>query len=331
MTQKEYIKKLRSRLSFMVSENELDDIVSDMEEVFCDSIADGKSEEQICLSLGSPKEAAKNILSERGVSVRTGKMYAKALVFVIITAVSMYLLWNYPHYSAFIMPFIPLGLLLFIENGKLSGLTEKKLSVSAVVSCIVPMMNIFLFPKLADAVLSAEDRVLFPLGGAITAATAASLVCSVLSVRTDPHGIIISAAGIIASLCIAGLQLNAAFHITDTSYFDENSDIKIQQTAFRARYVNIFITTLFAAAVIVFVISAFRRDKAAVFCMYASMGTLMLLSSERYALKTLDITSGYEPVLSYVPVPLWTEICGMILLSVIGTVCIALRKAKRNG
>lgn len=229
------------------------------------------------------------------------------------------------------MPVIPLGLLLFIENGKLSGLTEKKLSVSGVVSCIVPMINIFLFQKLADAVLSAEDRVLFPFGVAMTAVTAASLVCSVLSVRMNPYGIIIPAAGIAASLCIAVLQLNAAFHITDTSYFDEYPDIKIQQTAYRARYVNIFITTLFVSAVIVFVISAFRRDKAAVFCMYASMGTLMLLGSERYVLRTLDITAGYEPVLSYVPVPLWAEVCVIIVLSVIGTVCSAVRKTKRNG
>lgn len=59
MTQKEYIGKLRTRLAFVVSENERNDIIADIEEIFSDSMADGKSEEQICLSLGSPEETAK--------------------------------------------------------------------------------------------------------------------------------------------------------------------------------------------------------------------------------------------------------------------------------
>ena len=68
MTQKEYIRKLRTRLAFVVSENERNDIIADIEEIFSDSMADGKSEEQICLSLGSPEETAKNILLEKGIS-----------------------------------------------------------------------------------------------------------------------------------------------------------------------------------------------------------------------------------------------------------------------
>lgn len=45
MTQKEYIGKLRTRLAFVVSENERNDIIADIEEIFSDSMADGKSEE----------------------------------------------------------------------------------------------------------------------------------------------------------------------------------------------------------------------------------------------------------------------------------------------
>ena len=66
MTQKEYIKKLRFYLALRLPHAELSDIVSDMEELFAGAAADGKSEAQICLSLGTPKEAAGHILAERG-------------------------------------------------------------------------------------------------------------------------------------------------------------------------------------------------------------------------------------------------------------------------
>lgn len=331
MTKKEYLKKLRSCLAFVVSENELKDIVSDMEEVFTDSFADGKSEEQICLSLGSPKEAAANILSERGVTVSMGKILAKAAAIVIITAVSMYFLWNDTYNSVFVMPFIPLGLLLFAENGKLTGLMEKKISVSGIVSCIVPMISVPLVSKLADSIILNDESALFPLGAGITAVTAVSLVFAVLSVRTNPYGVIIPAAGTAASLCIAVLQAYAAFHITHTVYLDIGVDIITQQIAFRAHYLTIFITTAFIAGILVFVLSAFRRDKASIACMYAVSGTLMLLSRERHILRTLDISAYIKPILHYVPASLWIAVFGIIILSVTITICLAVRKAKYNG
>ncbi|MGN1088773.1 MAG: DUF1700 domain-containing protein, partial [Huintestinicola sp.] len=285
MTQKEYIRKLRSCLAFFVSENELNDIISDFEEVFSDSLADGKSEEQICLSLGTPKEAAGNILSERGVKVSTVKMIAKALTFAVITAVSMYFLWNCPFESEFVMPVIPLGLLLFMENGKPARLTEKKISLSGAASCIISIINVFLFSKLSDSLLRTDFSALFPIVAAITAVTAVSLVFAVMSVRANPYGIIIPAAGTAAALCIAGFQAYAAYHINDNVFIDIGEDIMAQQIAFRARYINIFISTLFIAGVMVFVLSAFRRDKASIPCMYAAMGTLMLLGRERHILR----------------------------------------------
>ncbi|MBP0956055.1 MAG: DUF1700 domain-containing protein [Oscillospiraceae bacterium] len=331
MTQKEYIRKLRSSLAFFVSENELNDIVSDLEEVFSDSMADGKSEEQICSSLGSPKDAAGNILSERGVTVSTGKMLAKAGAFAIITAVSMYFLWDNIYDSLFIMPFVPLGLLFFTENGKLTGLMEKRISLSGIISCILPMINIFLFPKLADMLLANDLSALFPLGAAITTVTAVSLVFAVLSVKTNPYGVIIPAAGSAASLCIVVLQAYAAFHLNDNVFIDIGEDIRTQQIAFRARFMNIFITTLFIAGIIIFVFSAFRRDKASISCMYAVLGTLMLLSRERSILRHLDILAETKPILHYVSPSLWAEACAMIILSVMITVCLALRKARNNG
>ena len=331
MTKNDYLKKLRSCLAFAVSENELKDIVSDMEEVFADSLADGKSEEQICLALGLPKEAAANILLERGVNVSMGKLLAKTAVFLLITAISMCFLWNDTYNSVFLMPFIPIGLLLFAENGKLTELTEKKMSLSGIVSCILPVINVPLVSKLADSIILGDENALFPLGVGITAVTAASLVIAVLSVRTNPYGVIIPAAATAATICIAVLQAYAAFHISDTVYLDVGVDIITQQIAFRGKYLLIFLTTAFIAGIIIFVLSAFRRDKSSIACMYAVSGTMMLLSRERHILRTLDITANIKPILHYIPASLCIAVFGMLILSVTITICLAVRKAKCNG
>ncbi|MGN0641979.1 MAG: DUF1700 domain-containing protein [Huintestinicola sp.] len=331
MTKKEYIRKLRSKLAFFVSENELNDIVSDFEEVFYDSMTDGKNEAQICLSLGSPNEAARNILSERGVTVSMGKMLAKVLAFAIITAVSMYFLWENTYDSIFIMPFIPLGLLLFMENGKLTGVKEKGISVSGIAACIIPMINLFLFPTLVDLLFWNRLSALFPVGIAITVVTAVSLYFAVQSVKTNPYGIIIPVMGAAFSLCTVILQIYAAFMLNRKYSIDIGEDIRIQQIAYRAQYINIFITTLFITEIIIFVISAFRRDISSLPCMYTVLGILMPLSRERHILRTLDISADYKSVLYYVPTSLWIAAIGMVSLSIVITGFLVLRKAKNNG
>ena len=331
MTQKEYIRKLRSGLAFFVSENELNDIVSDFEEVFSDSMTDGKSEEQVCSSLGSPKEAAKNILLEKGVKVSTGKTIAKASVFAIITAVSMYFLWNDVCNSVYFIPFLPLALLIFMENGRLTRLTEKGISVTGIASCIIPMINLFLFPTLVDLLFWNRLSALLPAAAAITIVTAASLAFAMLSVKSNPYGKVIPVMGAAASLCIVILQVYAALGIGRKYYIDIGEDIRIQQIAYRARYINIIVTALFITGIIIFVISAFRRDTSSLPCMYASLGMLILLSRECDILRKLDISSDYKSILYYVPTSLWTTVIYMVILSIIVTVFLVSRKAKSNG
>lgn len=331
MTQKEYIGKLRSGLAFFVSENELNDIVSDFEEVFSDSMTDGKSEEQICLALGSPKDAARNILLEKGVKVSTGKTIAKTSVFAIITAVSMYFLRNDVIVSPYVMPIVPLALLIFMENGRLSRLTEKGISVSGIAACIIPMINLFLFPTLVDLLFWNRLSALLPAAAAITIVTAASLAFSVLSVKSNPYGKVIPVLGAAASLCIVILQAYAAFCIGRKYNIDIGEDIRIQQIAYRARYINLIVIALFITGIIIFVISAFRRDISSLPCMYASLGMLILLSREWDILRKLDISSDYKSILYYVPTSLWTMVIYMMILSIIVTVFLVSRKAKSNG
>lgn len=317
MTQKEYIKKLRTRLSFFVTNSELKDIVSDIEEIFADGAADGKSEEQICLSLGSPNDAAKNILLERGVSFLSKNTLIKAMIFAAVTAISMLYLWNSPSDSVFIMPIIPLGLLLFVENGNLIKLMEKKPSISGIASCIIPAAGIYLFPSLTHAVISGNNEALFPIGAAITAATALSLVLSILSVRADPYGMIAAA----AALCIVVFQIYAVFHISE-------SDLPIRS---RAQYLDTFIITLFTAVIIIFVFSALRKDKASMLCMYTALGSLMIFSYEKYIISELYISAEHDRIIRYIPGALWIECFGIIILSIIITVYLSVRKARKNG
>lgn len=321
MTQKEYIRKLRARLSFFVTNSELKDIVSDIEEIFLDGVSDGKSEEQICLSLGSPNDAAKTILLERGVSFLSKSTLIKAMIFVAVTVISMLFLWNSPSDSVFIMPIIPLGLLLFIENGDLIKLMEKKSSISGIASCIIPAIGIFLFSSLTHALIGENNEALFPISAAITAATALSLVLSIVSVRVNPYGMITVAVGTVAALCIACFQIYAVLHISDGS-------LPIMS---RSQYLNIFIAALFIAAVIIFVFSALRKDKASMFCMYAALGSLMIFSHEKYIISNLYISAEYAK-------SLWIECFGIIVFSIIITVIsiiitayLSVRKARKNG
>ena len=93
MTKEKYLAKLRQQLLFRLSNNEIDEIVSDMEECFEAGAAEGKSEEEICLSLGEPKSAAASLLNEQtgGERVKTfSELWLPAIIFAALFAVYTY-------------------------------------------------------------------------------------------------------------------------------------------------------------------------------------------------------------------------------------------------
>ena len=93
MTQKQYLAKLRKYLRFRLSNGEIDDILSDMEECFDAGKAEGKSEEDICLSLGDPKTAAASLLSEQTGSERITSLAEVWLPFLI--SAGLYAVYTY--------------------------------------------------------------------------------------------------------------------------------------------------------------------------------------------------------------------------------------------
>lgn len=63
ISQKNFIKKLKFYLAFYFDDKEIQNISSDYNEWFANEISQGKSEEQICLALGSPQKVVSDLLS----------------------------------------------------------------------------------------------------------------------------------------------------------------------------------------------------------------------------------------------------------------------------
>lgn len=330
MTKDEYIRKLRSKLRFSLSAGEIRDIAGDISEVFADGIADGRSEGEICTSLGSPADAARDILTEHGISPNTGMSLAKAVISAVIMWVALYLLWSSPSVGTFAAAFLPAVLLLIIEEGKLSHLAENRASVLSIIAVILAAGGVFVFGRLADAVLQGNEAVLLPLGTVLTAIAAAMLICAVLSVRVSRFGAVVPVCGGVISAVIIGFMAYSAFHITERHFTDDHMSYEMIQIMYRSKFLNIFITALFIAMALVFVTLAVRRDRLTLPCMYAVMGIMMILSKERGILRAVDPSMPVENIIKLVPVSLIIAAVGMLILSAAADIYL-IRKAKCNG
>ena len=95
MTQNQYLDKLRNNLRFRFSEDEIEDIISDIRECFEAGIAEGKTEEEVCLDLGTPKDAAVSILSEQekgasGFITRLAEYWLPVLISIAVLGIFFY-------------------------------------------------------------------------------------------------------------------------------------------------------------------------------------------------------------------------------------------------
>lgn len=327
MTKDEYIRKLRSKLRFSLSAGEIRDIAGDISEVFADGIADGRSEGEICTSLGSPTDAARDILTEHGISPNTGRTFAKAVISAVIMGAALYLLWSSPSVGVFAAAVLPAVLLLIIEGGKLSHLAEKKSSVLTLIAVILAAVSVFIFGRLADAVLSCNKAALLPLGAVLTAIAAAMLICAVLSVRVSRFGAAAPVCGGVISAVIIGFMVYSAFHITERHFTDSDMSYELMQIMYRSKFLNIFMMTLFASAAFVFVTLGIRRDRLTLPCMYAVMGIMMILSKERGILRSLDPSMPLKSIVNYIPLSLIIAAAGTVILSAAADIYLIRRKA----
>lgn len=135
MTKKQYLAKLRKYLLFRLTNSEINDISADIEECFEAGAADGKSEEEICLSLGEPKAAAASLLNEQTGGERISKLAEIWLPLVI--SVVLYAAYTYcgyhsstDNYNSYVMPImcvLPLMMwVLFERRGFFTALSDYK-------------------------------------------------------------------------------------------------------------------------------------------------------------------------------------------------------------
>lgn len=331
MTKDEYIRKLRSKLRFSLSAEEIRDIAGDISEVFADGIAEGRSEGEICFSLGSPADAARNILTEHDISPNTRTSLAKAVISAVIMGAALYLLWSSPSEGIFAAAVLPTVLLLIIEEGKLSHLAENRASVLSIIAVILAAVGVFIFGRLADAVLSCNEAALLPLEAVLTAITAAMLICAVLSVRVSRFGAVVPICGGVISAVIIGFMAYSAFHITERHFTDSDMSYEMIHIMYRSKFLNIFITALFIAMALVFVTLSVKRDRLTLPCMYAAMGVMMILSKERGILRAIDPSMPVDNIIKLVPVSLFIAAAGMLMLSAAADIYLIRRKVKSNG
>lgn len=138
MTKKQYLNSLRYRLCFKLSSEELMEITDDMEECFEAGIAEGKSEEEICESLGSPKSAAAELSAGRKILFSAA---VRPAICIILT-----LILHYFALSTFWEPFILLiflpPLFLFIcESPKNAAMAIRSYPVE-----ILPFISAMILP-----------------------------------------------------------------------------------------------------------------------------------------------------------------------------------------
>lgn len=134
MTRQQYLSKLRKQLQFRLSNSEIADIISDIEECFEAGTAEGKSEEEICLSLGEPKSAAASLLNEQSSGERISKLTEIWLPFII--SIGLYVIYicfgfkvdlNTYNYTLPIMYVLPLIMwVLFERKSFFTALSEYK-------------------------------------------------------------------------------------------------------------------------------------------------------------------------------------------------------------
>ncbi|MGN1106033.1 MAG: DUF1700 domain-containing protein, partial [Huintestinicola sp.] len=115
MTKKQYLNSLRNILRFRLSSEELLDIMDDMEECFEAGIAEGKSEEDICKDLGSPKAAAAELSAGRKLLFPAAVRPALCIIAVfILHSAALHTFWEpFP-----VLIFLPTLLLFVCESPK---------------------------------------------------------------------------------------------------------------------------------------------------------------------------------------------------------------------
>lgn len=181
MTKKQYLSSLRSCLRFRFTDTEINDIISDMEECFDSGAAEGKTESEICLELGEPKTAAKDISAERnsGTRVLISRLaeYLLPAVCCIAAVIAGYFVQRTGKgASAAVMCVVPLIMWLVSERKScLSSIKNCQKDIFLPVGGVMLLCGAAVFNKLPESFLTRSES------PPVLAAAAALLICGAMA------------------------------------------------------------------------------------------------------------------------------------------------------
>lgn len=189
MTRQQYLTKLQNCLCFLLPDSEVSEILCDMEECFDAGINEGKTEEEICLSLGSPKDAAKEILSERHESAnpfasQMGGKYISPLICIALGALVFFTVDFMTAGALAIVGIIlpPLMHLILERNNFVGALKAEKTDIFALSAAILWFGAVLLFMPFVNVMLWADGSSAFGLSVDISALTIVPQIMLLISV-----------------------------------------------------------------------------------------------------------------------------------------------------
>jgi uncharacterized membrane protein len=139
LTEQEFIRILRSRLEGTLPEEELNDIIFDYAEHFRIGKADGRTEEELCRSLGSPEDIAREIRATHLVKKAEDDRSCKNLLHAVLATLGLGLF----NLVFVLIPFIILVVLLLVVF--LVGVLLAVLGPVGLVCSVLQMLGISAF------------------------------------------------------------------------------------------------------------------------------------------------------------------------------------------
>ena len=168
--------QLQNHLCFLLPDSEVSDILCDMEECFDAGISEGKTEEEICISLGSPRDAVKEILSERNESANpfASQMGGKYISPLICVALGVLVFFTVDFMTAGALAIVgiilPLLIHLILErNNFVTAFKAEKTDIFALSAAILWFGAVLIFMPFANVILLADGDAVFILSVKISA------------------------------------------------------------------------------------------------------------------------------------------------------------------
>ncbi|MCH5349310.1 MAG: DUF1700 domain-containing protein [Oscillospiraceae bacterium] len=276
MTQKQYLSELSRHLRFRFSDSEIGDIISDIKECFEAGTAEGKSEDDICLSLGKPKDAAAAILNEQewnpaGFAARLLDHYVPALISAFVLGIFFY--FGFKHEIVYIriteiaLYAIPLLIWLLLERASLfkSILKYKAdpfaFAGSALIFTVGIIYNIFM----RSIIITDFNYRIPPLAVSISVLLSASVVMLVISIWKHAPRPFFFAAVIVSALSVYKLIETCHYFVTRFSL----------EANYSGLYNSYYYDLLFFWGALFLVWSLFRRSSLSLPSAYLSLVTVV--------------------------------------------------------